>query len=127
MQDMTNKPESLNKLEMPSLTPLDPKDEQDVALRSKPREDWKGEDLYKAFTLPLVGKRAQIHSLNDQRKFNGMIVKLETWDYENQYFEARLENSQALIKLGIEKVTAFADIGPNGRNYDDSRRRGTSC
>ena len=83
------------------LPPLDPDDEEDVANREKPFEAWTDEDMFKAFTLPPIGKKAHIHSMDDQSKFNGMIVTLETWDNTNQYVEARLDNTQALIKVGI--------------------------
>ena len=37
---------------------------------------------------------------------------METLDHGDQYFEARLEKSLALIKLGIEKIMAFDESKP---------------
>ena len=83
----------------------------------KPFEEWDLDDQYNAYSLPLIGKKAQIHGLDSKSRFNGMIVKLEHWNRANQYFEARLDKTQAIIKVGIENVKVLED----GDAYKDPR------
>ena len=40
----------------------------------KPFSDWKVEDQYDAYALPLIGHKAQVHGLENRSQFNGMIV-----------------------------------------------------
>ena len=90
------------------MLPLDPDDDRDIANEGKPFENWSHEDKVRAYVLPLIGARGQIHSLKEST-FNGMLVTLEAYDEVGEVFEARLEKSKAMIKVGIEKLRIFKD------------------
>ena len=69
---------------MPPLFPIDPDDDIDVANAEVPFEGWSEEDKLRAYVLPLIGRRAQIHSLKDASQFNGMLVTIESYDHDTQ-------------------------------------------
>ena len=56
--------------------------------------------------------RAQIHGLKARNKFNGMIVTLDAWNRDNQYFEARFEKTKATICIGVENVRPVQKESP---------------
>ena len=107
----------IDAIEMLELEPEAAGEPAELTDIGKPFEEWDLDDQYDAYSLPLIGKKAQIHGLDSKSRFNGMIVKLEHWNRANQYFEARLDKTQAKIKVGIENVKVPED----GDTYKDPR------
>ena len=47
----------------------------------------------------LLGHYAQVVNLVGRKRYNGMIVFLEKWDSQKQFFEARLKDGYTTLKL----------------------------
>ena len=112
-------PTDAQTVELPKLSQIDPDDDRDIANVGKPFDNWSHEDKVRAYVLPFIGAKAQIHSLKDQTTFNGMLVTLEAYDEVGEVLEARLDKSQAMIKVGIEKLRICKD-GEVGKDPRDN-------
>jgi len=97
-------PDELAKVELPELFPIDPDDERDVANKELPFEQWSDNDKQRAYAHQLIGRTAQVHSLKNASNFNGMIVKIDAYNEEEEMFETTLQKSKAMLKVGFEKL-----------------------
>ena len=82
-------------------------DDEDDDLKKYLADDEDGTvgDKMSKLARPLIGRKAQICGLGNKSKFNGTTVTLETWDEYNQYFEARADGTELIIKAGIENLS----------------------
>ena len=101
-----------DKVFLPDFEALDVGEEVNTIDPKKPFEEWNFEAQYDAYSLPHISQRAQFHGLSERSRFNGMIGTLDHWNSENQYFEARLERTQAVIRVGIENVQVIDEKAP---------------
>ena len=69
-----------------------PLDVPNGLVRVDPTTPWEQLELpdkYDALSLPMIGMRAHIHGLEARSNFDGMIVTLDVWNRDDQYFEPR--------------------------------------
>ena len=74
-----------------------------------PFEEKDRKDQYEQLAHPMIGSKAQIQGLGQRSKFNGIIVTIESWDKENEIFVTRIDETNALLKAGIENLRVDPD------------------
>lgn len=91
-----------------SMDELEPIETTEEGMANEDPEDLQSyEEMERSMMLRaflLKGAVVEIVDLKGRSHFNGKLARIENWDNDNRYFEARLKKSEKIVKLLLKNV-----------------------